>query len=612
MIRARTPRSRSLNTPPTLGQAVFAGLLALAVSGCGDDGSTQGGDETSTTDPTGSAATTLTPSTTATTTTGATETTTDTTGGETDNTSTTGSTDTDADTTTTGGPCDSPESCADDAEDATADALDELRGDDDGIFDFLVEMPLGGDLHHHLSGSVYAEAYMAWADSDGGFCLTQSSLSLSTSCGDGNDVPIPSGRRELYLDVLRAWSMFDFDPNGGVSGADHFFSTFSKFGAISGTRHGLMIADVRRRAAAENVLYIEPMLTSNSTARSLGESTWSGLGGGSLTSDDYPALHAAFISSGGFSAARARLVDDADDNEAIADAELGCNDEDPSPACDVVMRYQAYISRSGSDAGIFGQMIAAYEAAMVEPRIVGLNLVGPEDGNAAMANYDRLMAMLGFLNEEYAGRSPLRLSLHAGEITAESIPSGYQLDETQHIRKAVDIAGARRIGHGVDVLEEGEPDALLDSLRDQGILVEICFASNDIILNVEGPSHPVHDYLAAGVPVALATDDQGVARSSLAAEFFRGVVDTQLNYYELKTMVRASIEYSFLDGESFWSDYGSLTVNDACAPEPGDTPVTQPPSDGCETFLGNNPRAALQRELESRLEAFEAGFAERR
>ena len=55
------------------------------------------------------------------------------------------------------------------------------------------------------------------------------------------------------------------------------------------------------------------------------------------------------------------------------------------------------------------------------------------------------------------------LSLHAGEITAASIPAGYELDVAQHVRKAVEIAGARRIGHGVDVLEESDPMGLLDT-----------------------------------------------------------------------------------------------------------------------------------------------------
>jgi len=307
----------------------------------------------------------------------------------------------------------------------------------------------------------------------------------------------------------------------------------------------------------------------------------------------------------GFSAARARLTDEADNSEFIANAEQDCNSGDAQIGCTVVTRYQAYISRSGSDSGIFGQMVA------VEPRIVGLNLVGPEDGSTSMANYDRLMAMLSYLGGYYEGISPLRLSLHAGEITAASIPGGYQLDETQHIRKAVEIAGARRIGHGVDVLYENDPSELIQSLREQGILVEICLASNDIILEVSGAAHPVHEYLAQGVPVALATDDQAVARSSMVAEFVRAVADQGLDYYELKLMVRASIEYSFLQGESFWSNYGQGDVADPCAPAADDTPVTQPPSAACEVFLDGNARADLQRELELRFEAFESRYTAR-
>jgi hypothetical protein len=504
--------------------------------------------------------------------------------------------------------CATPLECAAQAEDRAADRLEEIRGDDGALLDFLTAMPLGGDLHHHLSGSVYAETYLAWAEADGDYCITESSLALSLSCGDGNDVPVPTGRRDLYLDVVRAWSMLDFVPSPSESGADHFFATFSKFGAISGSRHGLMLADVRRRAANGNVMYIEPMLTSNSTARSLGESVWASLGGGSLQPDDYAQFHQAILDDSGFFNARARLTDDVEDSEAIANAEQNCGTANAAGGCDVTTRYQAYISRSGSDSGVFAQMVAAYEAAMVEPKIVGLNLVGPEDGSTAMANYDDQMAMLQYLEAYYDGDSPLRLSLHAGEITAASIPDGYALDEEDHIRKAVEIAGARRVGHGIDVNFESDADGLFDLLRDSGVLVEICFASNDIILEVQGPEHPVHDYLARGVPVAIATDDQGVARSSLVAEFVRGARDQELSYGELKQMVRASIEYSFLPGDSFWADDESLEVVGACAPAEGDTPVTQPPSQACEEFLAANERARLQRTLEQQLESFEAAL----
>lgn len=529
-----------------------------------------------------------------------------TTGSSTDPTVDTESGESSGDETTGEVACETPVECAAAAEDDAASTLEEIRRDEGAVREFLIAMPLGGDLHHHLSGSVYAETFLGWAAADGDFCIADSNLGLSTACGDGNDAPVPSGRRDFYLEVVRAWSMLDFVPSPGYSGADHFFSTFSKFGALSGTQHGRMLADVRRRAAAENVLYIEPMLTSNSTARSLGEDVWSDLGGGSVVPAEYASFHAALLADPGFPSARGRLTDDAENSENIANAEQDCGSADAAPGCAVRTRYQAYISRSGSDSGVFAQMVAAYEAAIVEPRIVGLNLVGPEDGSTAMANYDDQMDMLGYLGEYYAESSPLRLSLHAGEITAASVPNGYELDETDHIRKAVEIAGTRRVGHGVDVMFESDADGLLDMLRDRGILVEICFASNDIILEVSGEPHPIYDYMAAGVPVSLATDDQGVARSSLAAEFIRGVMDQGLNYRELKQMVRASIEYSFLPGESFWSDVSAGTVVDVCTPAAGDTPVTESPSAECQSFLDGSDRAQLQRLLESQFETFES------
>ena len=64
-------------------------------------------------------------------------------------------------------------------------------------------------------------------------------------------------------------------------------------------------------------------------------------------------------------------------------------------------RYAVYISRSGATTGVFAQMVAAYEAAIVDPRVVALNLVGPEDNSAALSRYDIEMAMLDFLYDTY-------------------------------------------------------------------------------------------------------------------------------------------------------------------------------------------------------------------
>src|SRR3982750_2000682 len=51
---------------------------------------------------------------------------------------------------------------------------------------FLLKMPKGGDLHNHLSGSVYAERYIEWA-ADKGLCVNQTTLALSQApCDQGS------------------------------------------------------------------------------------------------------------------------------------------------------------------------------------------------------------------------------------------------------------------------------------------------------------------------------------------------------------------------------------------------------------------------------------------
>ena len=61
----------------------------------------------------------------------------------------------------------------------------------------------------------------------------------------------------------------------------------------------------------------------------------------------------------------------------------------------------------------------------------------------------------------------------------------------------------QRIGHGVDVMQESDPEALLRMMAHENVLVEICLTSNDVILNVTGDHHPLPMYLKFGVPVAL-------------------------------------------------------------------------------------------------------------
>jgi adenosine deaminase len=214
------------------------------------------------------------------------------------------------------------------------------------------------------------------------------------------------------------------------------------------------------------------------------------------------------------------------------------------------------------------------------------------------------MAMLDFLYRRYTepGLSPLQVTLHAGELTAAYLPAGSTAN-TFHIRRAVEVGHATRIGHGVDVMSETNPTALLDALAARGVLIEVCLSSNDQILEVRGSAHPLAQYLAHGVPVALATDDQGVSRSSLAGEYRRAALDQHLGYRQLKTMARDSLQHAFLPGAPLWASVATVTPAAACA---GGAPIGTAPSAACQQLLADSERARLQWKLEQRFLAFEA------
>lgn len=514
----------------------------------------------------------------------------------------------DADASPEAAACGTATQCAMAAEQKAADKMAALAGgaDPTGLEQFLSAVPKGGDLHNHLSGAVYAETYMQWARDETAanithYCITNSSLSLSTSCSSGVS-PVPSPGDSLFIQVVRAWSMQDFVA-GAETGHDHFFATFGKFGAISGTaHHGKCLADAKKRAAEENQVYLEPMLFSNSTASSEGSAVWTG---GTLDTSDLPAFHAALLAHSAWNASVQAIVNDIQKTETASDQDLDCQGMSPPAACDVKSRYMVYISRSGAAPGVFAQMVAAFEAAIVEPRLVALNLVGPEDGTTALNAYDRQMEMLGYLHTYYEGKSPLHITLHAGELATKYMPSSHTIAGVNHIRKAVEVAHAERVGHGVDVLGETNGTDLVAELQQLGVMVEIGLSSNIQILEVSGAQHPLATYLQAGVPVALATDDQGVSRSSMAGEYMRAVKDQNLDYRALKKMARTSLHKSFAPGQSLWLSLDSLQSVAECVPT--DTSYYGgAASTACQAFLTTSERARLQWELERRFAVFEA------
>ena len=209
-----------------------------------------------------------------------------------------------------------------------------------------------------------------------------------------------------------------------------------------------------------------------------------------------------------------------------------------------------------------------------------------------MRDYHLQMRMVDYAKRVYP---TVHVTLHAGELAPGLVPPDGLLF---HIREAVELGHAERIGHGVDIMYERDSAGLLKEMRDHRIAVEINLTSNDGILGVTGASHPFPVYRKAGVPVSLSTDDEGVSRSDLTHEFQRAVLTYNLTYTDLKELVRNSLEYSFAPGASYWEKTSHYTAPIAACGGNRQGPL-------CVDFLRNNEKARLESDLEDRFAEFE-------
>jgi adenosine deaminase len=466
--------------------------------------------------------------------------------------------------------------------------LAELRNSPPELYAFLLRMPKGADLHNHLSGAVYAESFIRDAAS-AALCIDQSTLSFvrpaaspQAHCSENQ---IEAGRaltdNQLFGSLIDSLSMRDFVP-GRESAHDHFFNTFDKFSAVSGEESGKYAAEVTRRAAEQNESYLELMAVS---------------GGGPIS-----ALGKQVGLDGGYDQAASRLrqaglpalveglksrVREMEDNRRAA---LGCSAQD-SPACRVTVRYIYQVLRAAQKEQVFAQVLAGFMLASTDPQVVALNFVQPEDYLNAMRDYHVQMQMVDYVKHLY---SSAHIALHAGELASGLVPPE---DLRYHIREAVEIGHAERIGHGVSIMYENDPLGLLDLMRQRHIAVEINLTSNDLILGVRGKDHPFPIYRKYGVPVAISTDDEGVSRSHLTQEYLRATLTYGLSYADLKQIARNSIEYAFLPGASYWrsADYRAPVAGCASGVE----------TQACREFLTGSEKARLQVDLETRFQQFE-------
>ncbi|WP_432094465.1 adenosine deaminase [Streptomyces sp. bgisy100] len=107
---------------------------------------------------------------------------------------------------------------------------------------------------------------------------------------------------------------------------------------------------------------------------------------------------------------------------------------------------------------------------------------------------------------DLAHRAGLPCTVHAGEAAGP-----------ESMWEAIDVLGARRIGHGVRCTSD---TALLDRLRTDTIALEMCPTSNvqtGAVPSLSG--HPATALLADGLPVTISTDTRTTSATTLQREF---------------------------------------------------------------------------------------------
>lgn len=103
----------------------------------------------------------------------------------------------------------------------------------------------------------------------------------------------------------------------------------------------------------------------------------------------------------------------------------------------------------------------------------------------------------------------LRITVHSGEADVPGSP--------EFVRDAIDILGAERIGHGVQIYQSPE---MISFVRSRGIPLELCPTSNWLTNAVKSlDKHPFKQLMDAGVRVTINSDDPGVFGIDLTNEY---------------------------------------------------------------------------------------------
>lgn len=392
---------------------------------------------------------------------------------------------------------------------------------DQELYQLLYEMPKGGDLHLHISGSGFpewwyelgvqakdygynyytkvrinncreygAQAYkVAWPYLMMFVTLQESSLKKLSECEQSEFVRLEDMTIEQKLGWLNSIKL-DKPFEGRMEFFETHWQRLADLAANPYIRGEILFRNLEA-FSKEGLIYLEPQVNAFG---------YYAADGSDISADEV-----------------AKIL-----NERLAQPD--------AKALDIDWRFQQAILRFIPTAE--QSLIDSWEFIARNEPWVALNMVGREDDDKGHP-----LRFLSTLRKLRQTDGSVRLSIHAGEVD----------EPNYHVRDTL-LLGADRIGHGLNLITD--PDTMR-LMRHGPYMVEINLISNLLLEYVNDYSqHPFPEYLRTGIPVALSTDDRGMWDSTMTDEFFVAVKEFNLSWDEIKLLSRNSLKHAFVDEET--------------------------------------------------------------
>lgn len=478
---------------------------------------------------------------------------------------------------------------------ATQAEFDRIRDDPIALRQFLYRLPKGGNLHTHLGGNAYIEYFLLWAVEDGKCIdLTLQSITLPP-CDISVNRPTAAeviDNPDIVNELIDAMSVRNYKRRG-ISGHNQFFATFSRFTPGMFGRQGDVLAKVVARAARQKNYYVE-MMQSNGMFEAMDYAR-------SNSDINENRSDRELLDDSGLHSIMQDAIAFTDQMEAQWRATHRCDQDDADPGCDVQLRYLAQVVRTFPRNEVLAQTVLAVKLIETDPRYVGLSFVAPEDNLISLRDFTWQMEIVRRLTASLPA-DQRNVNMHAGELALGMVPPDHL---GKHVREAVEIAAAKRIGHGVDIVYDPNMSQLMTHMAENNIAVEVSLTSSDVILGIQGAAHPFDTYRRHGVPITLATDDEGVSRIDYTYEYQRAVETYNLTYADIKAISRNGLAHSFLPGDSLFVKTLPVTMVSECIET---SPGRLGRNRECREFIEKSEKAQAQWALEERFAEFERRY----